>query len=1139
MRKVISMLLSIAMMISSVVSVMAKEEESPFEGKENVNIVYLGGSITYGAGVPYEQRETSTWRAKISRYFDEKYPNINFNHINAGLSGTGSDMGIMRLERDVLSKNPDYVFIEFAVNDIGKPNAQRHMESIVRSLEQLDNVPYISFVYTAQYISGELKNVANVHDTVAEYYGIPTLNMKGDMEDAILSTGTMDDTDNVKRWLTDLVHPTADGYNVYYNAIRDALESGNFYKKPLHREKKLDVDSYPLSTKWIDAKTVKSTGAWTENNNASYGSGWTSSTAGDTLEFSFSGPVLGIQHRIGKECGQYTLNIDGKDVGTIDTYYSKTTSQGVLGYQNFALGAGEHRVKITVLGTKNEAIADGTETPVAFDWFVCEKNPSAYRWVNEDFEDCDFSRLIPTGKMTHEWSDTETAGDSKGAMKVTVTGNASGPSYRCETVNGTTYNVSAWIKVANIADWNISENSDKVRFVFQPKVLNADGSWSGSECYTECVVTDAGITSGDWVKVSTQYVCDGKGKVAGQNDRVAASDISRVEIRLGSGNLAATTGSADVPEIYYIDNLRIEPVSVDPQEEEADSNIIASGDFGSADSLDSWVKDGKATISFAAEEGANGTNGAALVTGTDAGQNSVGISQKALPIRANRAYKVSYWVKAANDAAVGAFPQMIIEYKGKQTDPSAGSTNYYPNYDMGTTYTQRIGMTTDAWQKVEYVYKKDGVTNDICIYPNMQIRLYSSEEGGGIFNADQPAFYIDEIRMDELETVYDGDFSTDPTSQVTSATAKYKYPWGKYNNSQTGIVWNENGYLTVTQKNVDELMTYLDLEEGETYRITLDAKLDEWTSQETSTITDEDLYMTAIYNRSRGDLSGETFTSQYIYFPSLPGAAAGPVERWTLTDDWQTYEAEFTIPQQESGAKPRSGYISFRLGNGKEEATYSIDNVSIEKVSSGTSPVPALSAPAFSGTAQVGEELTFSADYSCSSQCEAYIYTVYTGDDVNGYVQKTSAVTEADEFTYIPDAADAGKKIKVEIRAIAANGNYSNIVSVETEAVQSAEEDLETSAEAEFNTDEWGTRLDGSCDLTAGPEGATFKCILAVYNDEGKLIDLSIADRTLSKNTRETVPMVTAVSNKAYSAKLMVWDSNCIPYCQADELIDN
>jgi hypothetical protein len=39
--------------------------------------------------------------------------------VNAGIGATDSDYGSLRAQRDVLSKNPDLVIIEFAVNDIG------------------------------------------------------------------------------------------------------------------------------------------------------------------------------------------------------------------------------------------------------------------------------------------------------------------------------------------------------------------------------------------------------------------------------------------------------------------------------------------------------------------------------------------------------------------------------------------------------------------------------------------------------------------------------------------------------------------------------------------------------------------------------------------------------------------------------------------------------------------------------------------------------------------------------------------------------------------------------------------------------------------------------------------------------------
>ncbi len=1143
MKKILAALVSAVMLLSNAAAVVTAEQNGdPFDGKENVNIVYLGGSITQGAGVT---DKSQCWVSRIGEYFKGKYPEKTINNYNAGLGGTGSDMGIMRLERDVLSKNPDYVFIEFAVNDIGKAEAARHMESIVRSLNELDSAPYVTFVYTAKYDSANhcLQNNSTVHQTVADYYGIPSIDLKPGLEDSILSTGTMEDTDNVKKWLVDLTHPTADGYDSYTKTIQTALETGNYYVRPQQKQTKLNINSYPLSTVWTDAASAKATGTWEEKSNPSYGCGFTSSTAGDTLEFTFKGSVLGIQHRIGKECGQYTLNIDGKDIGTVDTYYSKTTSQGVLGYQNFALGAGEHRVKITVLNTKNVNIADGTVTPVAFDWFVSEKSPSPYRWIDEGFEDCDFSRLITSGSMTYDWSQTETALGSAGSMKVTVTGNSAGPSYRCETVAGTTYNVSAWIKVANIKDWSINDNSDKVRFVFQPKVLNDDGSWGNGECYTECVVTDAGIISGEWVKVSTQYVCDGKGKKPGNSTRVNASDISRVEIRLGSGSLAATTGSADVPEIYYIDDFKVEPISEEPIQETDIGNIIKKGGFDSADDIGAWSKDGNATIEYT-DGGADGTAGAALIKGTKTGQNIVGITQNLVPIRANRAYKVSYWVKAANDAAKGAYPQMIFEYKGKQTDLNTSSnpaTYYYPNYDMCFKYKTGIPLTNE-WQKYEFIYKKDGITNDICIYPKMQIRLYEKAEGGNTFTADYPQFCVDEVRVDELDIVYDGDFATDPTEQVTGSTPKYNYPWGKYNSSQTGVTWTEaadadgtNSYLSVSQTKTDELQTYVDLEEGERYRLSFYARLDDWTSQSTSTLTNG-LYITAILNKARGDLS-ESYTSQYQYLPcSNTGVASVP--RWILTNKWQRYEVEFTVPVQSEGVKHRNGYLSFRLGKGDETASYSIDGVKIEKLSSGASPIPALSNISVTGEAVKDMPLSVGAEYSCSSDCAAYVYRVYAGNDTDGYTQRKYTESSLPSFTYTPTASDVGKKLKFEIRAIANNGKYSNIVYAETDIVKAAAAVYETSASAKFENTSWATRLNGSCEMTAGADGADFACILAVYDEDGILENVIYNEKSLKANTPDTLPLTTAVSRSAYKAVIMVWDKENMKSYSKDILIN-
>jgi hypothetical protein len=72
-----------------------------------LKIGYLGGSITAQNG----------WRVQTLAHFKKANPHAAFTEINAAIGGTGSDLGVFRVQQDVLSKGPDLLFVEFAVND--------------------------------------------------------------------------------------------------------------------------------------------------------------------------------------------------------------------------------------------------------------------------------------------------------------------------------------------------------------------------------------------------------------------------------------------------------------------------------------------------------------------------------------------------------------------------------------------------------------------------------------------------------------------------------------------------------------------------------------------------------------------------------------------------------------------------------------------------------------------------------------------------------------------------------------------------------------------------------------------------------------------------------------------------------------
>jgi lysophospholipase L1-like esterase len=147
--------------------------QAKVEAGNEVKVAYLGGSITAAPG----------WRVQSREWLQKKYPNAKFAEINAAIGGTGSDLGVFRLERDVLRHKPDLLFVEFAVNDGGASPERIHkaMEGIVRQMWAADPNTDICYVYTLtekmlpDLQSGKMPQAATAMEQLADHYGIPSI----------------------------------------------------------------------------------------------------------------------------------------------------------------------------------------------------------------------------------------------------------------------------------------------------------------------------------------------------------------------------------------------------------------------------------------------------------------------------------------------------------------------------------------------------------------------------------------------------------------------------------------------------------------------------------------------------------------------------------------------------------------------------------------------------------------------------------------------------------------------------------------------------------------------------------------------------------------------------------------------------
>ncbi|MBD5146249.1 MAG: SGNH/GDSL hydrolase family protein [Ruminococcus sp.] len=189
---------------------------------EEITVAYLGGSITEGVG-----GTPDTCYAKLSyNYIAENYgKGDNVKYVNAGVSGTPSILGNLRVKKDILDKNADIVFVEFAVNDGMDQLHKESYESLIRTILKQDNEPAVILLFTVT----KTGHTCQPHmSEIGEYYGLPMISVPDAIQPEI-EAGNMTWAD----YSGDEAHPNAEGhqlvaefieYYFYTLSTRDAVD---------------------------------------------------------------------------------------------------------------------------------------------------------------------------------------------------------------------------------------------------------------------------------------------------------------------------------------------------------------------------------------------------------------------------------------------------------------------------------------------------------------------------------------------------------------------------------------------------------------------------------------------------------------------------------------------------------------------------------------------------------------------------------------------------------------------------------------------------------------------------------------------------------------------------------------------------
>lgn len=279
---------------------MAKVLQQARKG-DPVRMVAFGGSITLGG---------EGW---IREWLTKTFPQSAVFIQNSGLGGTGSDLGIFRLERDVIAYQPNLVFIEFSVNDgmLTDDEAIRNMESIIVRLRELPQAPAIVLVIAAQQDKGLAKERIQ---RLAAHYNLLVVDLDEALHRHI--------EENKLAWsdfMQDAVHPNARGHAFYAGVIAARLAPlleipgperfSMTLPKPLSKSPLLlEATMMPLTSAygWQTEDTLPGRAFRLFPGLIS------ASGPGTSIEVPFQGTRVGLFFPLQKEWGSFYASIDGQ-----------------------------------------------------------------------------------------------------------------------------------------------------------------------------------------------------------------------------------------------------------------------------------------------------------------------------------------------------------------------------------------------------------------------------------------------------------------------------------------------------------------------------------------------------------------------------------------------------------------------------------------------------------------------------------------------------------------------------------------------------------------------------------------------------------------------------------------------------------
>lgn len=326
---------------------------------EELTIGFLGGSITQGS---LSSSPETCYAYRVYRWFVRTFPQANFHYVNGGIGGTDSFYGVSRAVNDVLMYQPDFVVVDFSVNDTKLAFRQETYEGVVRKLLSWPSHPAVVLLNNIYYDTG--LTAEDDHVAVGDHYGVPHVSIRDSIYRE-LKAGTY-----ARPQLSpDGLHPNDFGHGLVAGEIIKLLENVNAHREEPEEEAVLPSPLTANAYENAQRLTIREVSPELEGFRADpeeklghldhWKNGWIGQRPGDKITFTVDASCIAVQYRktIRRPALRAQLVLDSDTAHPVLLDGNFDEDWGDCLYLQPILHHGEqktHTVEITILPTEDE-----------------------------------------------------------------------------------------------------------------------------------------------------------------------------------------------------------------------------------------------------------------------------------------------------------------------------------------------------------------------------------------------------------------------------------------------------------------------------------------------------------------------------------------------------------------------------------------------------------------------------------------------------------------------------------------------------------------------------------------------------------------------------------------------------------------